>query len=137
MKIALLIVFAVGVVAYAVLGLRKKLHISEPGEPGGSGEGAAEGKDCSGSEGCGVSCLCGDQAMALQMSDEIVYYDDEELDAYKGVAADGYSDSQVEEFSEVLTTLQPGEVSEWLHSLQLRGVNLPEQLKDEAAMMME
>ncbi len=128
MKIALLIVFALGVVAYAVMGLRKRLN--------SSGAAVVE-KDCGGSEGCGVSCLCGDKAMELQMSNKIEYYDDEELDAYKGIAADGYTDSQINEFSEVLTTLKPDEIPGWLHSLQLRSVNLPEQLKDEAVMMME
>lgn len=128
MKTALLIVFAAGVVAYVVLGLRKRLH----GNAGVTG-----GKDCGGSDGCGVSCLCGDKAMELQMSDKIVYYEDEELDAYKGIAADVYTGSQTEEFSEVLMTLKPDEISGWLHSLRLRGINLPEQLKDEAVMMME
>ena len=38
----------------------------------------------------------------------------------------------VEEFSEVLYTLREVEVAGWLHSLQLRGINLPDALKDEA-----
>ena len=38
----------------------------------------------------------------------------------------------VEEFSEVLYTLREVEVAGWLRSLQLRGINLPDALKDEA-----
>jgi len=67
----------------------------------------------------------------------IEYYDDEELDLYRDIAADQYDDKAVETFSEVLYTLQADEVSGWLHSLQLRGITLPDQLKDEALLIIE
>ena len=60
------------------------------------------------------------------------YYDDEELDRFQGVEADEYEEEAVDEFREVLYTLQDIEVAGWLRSLQLRGVNLPDALKDEA-----
>ena len=63
---------------------------------------------------------------------QIEYYDDEELDRFKGVEPDAYEDADVEEFREVLYTLQEVEVAGWLRSLQLREVNLPDALKDEA-----
>ena len=63
---------------------------------------------------------------------DIVYYDDEELDVFKGRPSDSYTDEEVEQFSEVLYTLQEVEVAGWLRSLQLRGINLPDALKDEA-----
>lgn len=44
---------------------------------------------------------------------EIEYYDDEELDTYKGRAADDYSEEEVEQFAEVLYTMKPGG-SGWL-----------------------
>lgn len=46
--------------------------------------------------------------------------------------ADAYDEEAVEEFSEVLYTLREVEVAGWLRSLQLRGINLPDALKDEA-----
>ena len=46
-------------------------------------------------------------------------------------AADSYTDEEVEEFSEVLYTMQPEEVAGWNRSLILRGINLPDPLKDE------
>ena len=46
-------------------------------------------------------------------------------------AADDYTDEEVEEFSEVLYTMQPDEVAGWNRSLILRGINLPNQIKDE------
>ena len=68
---------------------------------------------------------------------QINYFDDEELDAYKGIGADDYTEEQTEQFNEVLTTMQPGEVADWLRSLELRGINLPTTLKDEALMLIQ
>ena len=42
-----------------------------------------------------------------------------------------YSDEEVEEFAEVLYTMQAQDVAGWNRSLILRGINLPNQLKDE------
>jgi len=54
------------------------------------------------------------------------------LDRFQGVEASDYDDEAVEEFREILYTLKEIEVAGWLRSLQLRGVNLPDALKDEA-----
>lgn len=129
MNTALLIVFATGVLVYVVFGLGKKLRNSSTSKP--------DAKDCSRDDVCGVSCFCDEKSLELQMSEDIVYFDDEELDAYKGISAEAYNEKQIEEFSEVLTTLKPDEIPEWLHSLQLRGISLPVSLKDEALLMME
>jgi hypothetical protein len=68
---------------------------------------------------------------------KIEYFEDEELDLYSGVASDRHTDKAIEEFSEVLYTLQAKEVADWLHSLQLRNIHLPDSLKDEACLLME
>ena len=44
---------------------------------------------------------------------------------------DDYSEEEVEQFAEVLYTMKPEEVAGWNRSLILRGINLPDQLKDE------
>lgn len=62
---------------------------------------------------------------------EIEYYDDEELDQFKGRASDEYSEEEVGQFSEVLYTMKPNEVAGWNRSLILRGINLPNSIKDE------
>ena len=67
----------------------------------------------------------------------IEYYDDEELDQYRGRPSDGYTDSEAEEFADVLYTMKPEEVKGWNRSLILRQINLPNQLKDEVIMMMK
>lgn len=68
----------------------------------------------------------------LPISKKIEYYDDEELDRFRGLESDEYDEESVNEFREVLYTLQSEEVAGWLRSLQLRAVNLPDALKDEA-----
>ena len=67
----------------------------------------------------------------------IEYFEDEELDAFAGRRSDAYSDEEAEMFEEVLTTLKPEEVAPWSRSLNLRGSNMPDQLKDELLMLLE
>lgn len=62
---------------------------------------------------------------------EIIYYDDEELDALKGIPANEYTQEQIKQISEVFHTLQKNEVKDWLNSLQLRNIELPLELRDE------
>lgn len=87
----------------------------------------------------GVSCntcngentKCEQECMMEAATKDIEYYDDEELDAFKGRTSDSYTDEEVEQFSEVLYTMKPEEVAGWNRSLILRGINLPDPLKDE------
>jgi hypothetical protein len=68
---------------------------------------------------------------------DIEYFDDEELDAFRGRPSEDYSDDEAEAFREVLYTMRPEEVKDWNRSLILRGINMPNQLKDEVIMMLE
>ena len=68
---------------------------------------------------------------------DIEYFDDEELDRFRGRQSDGYTDEEAAEFAEVMYTMRPEEVRDWLQSLRLRCVSLPDQLKDEAYMLAE
>lgn len=79
---------------------------------------------------CGAHEVCEAETL-LTLTDEVIYYDDEELDRYRGTAADDYSDGEIDEFREVLLTLQPHEVAGWLRSLGLRGVEPPAEIRDE------
>jgi len=67
----------------------------------------------------------------------IEYFDDEELDRFKGKDSSAYTEEEIEEFAEVLHTMYQTEVKDWCRSLTLRGISLPDQLKDEAFMLME
>ncbi len=62
---------------------------------------------------------------------EIEYFDDEELDAYQGRESNHYTDDEVEEFRHTMESMKPSELRAWQRSLGLRGVNMPDQLKDE------
>ena len=81
---------------------------------------------------CGQHETCERDSLLAAVSKKIEYYDDEDLDRFRGLEGDEYEEDAVDEFREVLYTLQSEEVAGWLRSLQLRGVNLPDALKDEA-----
>ncbi|ASB49273.1 hypothetical protein [Alkalitalea saponilacus] len=83
---------------------------------------------------CGAHEVC-DKETLLSSSDEIVYYQDEELDAYTNRLPDSYNNDEIEAFREVLYTMNDGEVAGWLRSLQLRNIQPPIAIRDEALMI--
>jgi hypothetical protein len=80
---------------------------------------------------CGAHEVCEFDKVKVNV-DLIEYFEDEELDRFKGIAENDYSDDQIEEFREVLYTLKINEIQNWLLSLQRRRVHLPEILQSEA-----
>ena len=84
---------------------------------------------------CGQHEVCEKDSLLAAVSRDIVYYEDEDLDVYRGKGSDTYSEEEVEEFQEVLYTLRSEEVAGWVRSLQLRGIELPDALKDEVFMI--
>lgn len=83
------------------------------------------------SECCGQHQICEKESLLAAVSKQIEYYDDEELDRFKGHPSDGYSEEEIEEFRDILYSMQEVEVAGWSRSLQLRGIELPDELKDE------
>ena len=84
-----------------------------------------------------ASAMCGRECMVKAAAEDIEYFDDEELDAFRGRASDAYTDDEAEQFAEVMLTMRPDEVKDWGRSLTLRGICLPDQLKDEYIMLAE
>lgn len=84
---------------------------------------------------CGQHEVCEKESLLAAVSRDIEYYDDEELDAFRSRPSDSYTDEEVEQFQEVLYTMQSEDVAGWVRSLQLRGVELPDELKDEVFMI--
>lgn len=80
---------------------------------------------------CGQHQICEKESLLAAVSRQIEYYNDEELDRYRGRTADSYTEEETEEFREVLYTCREEEVAGWSRSLQLRGIELPDGLKDE------
>jgi hypothetical protein len=74
---------------------------------------------------------CEKDSLLAQVSGKIEYFDDEELDAYRGREADSYSDDEIEQFRDVLLTLLPDDIAPWARSIQLRGITLPDCVREE------
>ena len=100
-------------------------------------EGVQPFSDDDGEECCGEHEVCEKGKIKRALRTDIEYFDDEELDRFRGTAADAYDDDAVEEFREVLYTMDPREVDDWLKSLELREVMLPDALKDEVFMLLD
>ena len=83
---------------------------------------------------CGAHEVC-DKDSLLNPDAVVVYYDDEELDTLKGMDPGMFTPAQEKLFADVFYTLQESDVAGWLRSLQLRGIELPSELKEEALLI--
>lgn len=84
---------------------------------------------------CGMHITCERDSLLASVSDTVEYYDDEELDAFAGRGADEYTDDEAEQFREVLLTLRPDDIAPWARSVQLRGITLPAEVREELLMI--
>lgn len=80
---------------------------------------------------CGQHEVCEKDSLLAAISKGIEYYDDEELDKFIGTPPEAYSSTDEEEFRDILYTMKSEEVAGWVRSLQLRGIALPNNIKDE------
>ena len=80
---------------------------------------------------CGNHLTCEKDSLLAAVSQKIEYFEDEELDRFVGTPAGAYTEEHVEEFRDVLLSLDIEEVSSWVRSLQLRGIDFPETLRPE------
>lgn len=83
---------------------------------------------------CGAHEVC-DTDSLLTHNTKVMYYDDEELDSLSGKSPEEYTDNQRSTLSEVFYTLHESDVAGWLKSLQLRNIELPSELREEALMI--
>lgn len=95
---------------------------AQPSEP--------ESEEC-----CGMHITCEKDSLLASVSPEIVYYDDEELDRFAGRSPEDFSDSEIEEFRDILITMQPHDIAGWARSLQLRHIPIPPAVRDELIMI--
>ncbi|MBR1386811.1 MAG: hypothetical protein IJ553_00170 [Alloprevotella sp.] len=114
------------VVAYFLLRTYVRRHPEKPDETAQNG---------SRPPACGLTDVCELPCTPVNLDEPAEYFDDEELDRFRGRGADDYVDHEVEEFEEVMTTMRPTEVHAWLRSLQQRGIVLPAALKDAAYLL--
>lgn len=121
-----------GILAF-VLGKMRRFR--KPASPAPDG-GAAPAPEAARPEGCcGQHAVCEKDSLLAAVSRGVEYFEDEELDRFRGRPSGGYTPEEVEEFEEVLTTMRPEEVPAWVRSLQLRGLNLPDALRDEVILL--
>ena len=80
---------------------------------------------------CGQHEVCERDSLLAAVRKKIEYYDDEELDRFIGRAPEAYTGDEIEMFRDVFYTMQETDVAGWVRSLQLRGINLPDDIKDE------
>ncbi|MBO7302023.1 MAG: phospholipase [Bacteroidaceae bacterium] len=66
-----------------------------------------------------------------------LYFDDEELDAFKGKAQEDYTDADIEEFRQILYTMKCEEIDTWVHCLQTRGIEIPQVVKEEILLILQ
>lgn len=83
----------------------------------------------------GGTAKCEQDCMMEASTKPVEYFDDEELDTFAGRQSDAYGPEEVEQFEYIMQTMRPDEVAAWCRSLTLRGIALPDELKDEAIMM--
>ena len=133
MKGALVIFIAmvvIGIILYItdLLYFRKKYPEIKTPPP------APENQESHGEICCGRHLVC-EKTSLSPLSDEIIYYDDEELDRFKGRNSDSYTNEETEEFRDILLTLRQDDVAGWARSIQLRNIELPAEVKDELLMI--
>ena len=86
---------------------------------------------------CGQHEVCEKEEMLKALSRGVEYYDDEDLDMYRGRRADSYTDDEAEDFRDVLFTMKESDVAGWVRSLQMRGIELPPDVREEALFVLQ
>lgn len=83
---------------------------------------------------CGQHAVC-EKELLRSAEAPVDYFDDEELDRFRGRTAEDYTPEEEEEFREVLYTTLQNEVEDWVLSLESRGIELPAAVRDEALLI--
>ena len=118
----LFIILAIILVAYLLFNSRKKNNAGNTEE---------EHHDVEG--GC-----CGKHVVCEKNNDrETLYFDDEELDEVQGRRPEEYTEEEIEVFRNVLYTMKNDEVDLWVQCLQQRGIELPNEIKEEVLLILQ
>ena len=83
---------------------------------------------------CGEHLVC-ERETLLQTNAKVEYYDDEELDTLIGIPAEEYTKEQYQMIRDVFDTLQAKDVPGWVRSIQLRNIQLPLDIREEALLI--
>ena len=83
---------------------------------------------------CGQHLVC-ERETLLQTNAKIEYYDDEELDALADIDPQNYTREQYQALREVFDSLKEKDVPGWCRSIQLRNIQLPQDIREEALLI--
>ena len=129
MTVALILLVALVVTGLA-LWLHHRFSVAHDEELPTEEQEAEEPEEC-----CGMHITCERDSLLASVSPTIEYYDDEELDVYRGRDRESYDEKEIEEFRDVLLTMPASDIAGWARSLQLRGAELPSAVRDELLMI--
>ena len=97
----------------------------ENGADGASRQGCAD-------EACGLRSICpSEQILAGECTQQVIYYEDEELDAFAGRQEGDYTPEEEEQWRDILYTLQPADLLPWGQSIKHRGLVMPAAVREE------
>ncbi len=131
--IELILFIALGVFIYLSLYFRDKHKgdkvTEETQEPTTTTETREESDEC-----CGQHLVCEKDSL-LNTDAQIEYYDDEELDILSGVHPDNFSEEEYQMVRDIFNSLQEKDVAGWVRSLQMRNIQLPTDIREEALLI--
>ncbi len=84
---------------------------------------------------CATNAVCPSEKLLQNAMEPALYFDDEELDKFKGRAPDSYTPDEEEQWRDVLYTLRHDELLSWERSIKKRGIIMPAALHDELIML--
>lgn len=128
--ILLAVIVGTGLVLYLEHASYLRRHSRDEVPPQEAPASGKESEEC-----CGMHITCEKDSLLASVSPEIVYYEDEELDRFAGRRPEDFTDEEIEEFRDVLITMQPHDIAGWARSLQLRHVPIPPAVRDELIMI--
>lgn len=105
----------------------------KPGDP--ADEIVRPPQDACSDDCCGANEVCPSEMMLKHATEPLEYYDDEELDTYKGRAATDYNADELEQWRDVLYTLKRDDMLGWERSVKKRGIIMPDVIKEELMAM--
>ncbi len=83
---------------------------------------------------CGQHLVCEKDSL-LNSDSSVEYYDDEELDILSGVHPDNFSEEEYQMIRDIFNSLQEKDVAGWVRSLQMRNIQLPSDIREEALLI--
>ncbi|MDR2684551.1 MAG: hypothetical protein LBB53_04120 [Prevotellaceae bacterium] len=79
---------------------------------------------------CGAHDICMHNSLLIK-KDKVVCFDDEELNILTHKNPENFTENEIEMLQEIIFSLKKSDISDWLHSLELRKIALPEFLKEQ------